>query len=430
MRHLVVIDTVRGLAFIGDVSIPVREAGRRGEIQVGGSGGPILRPLTFGERSRLVTRAAASPAALDIVCAGVLQAATMQPGHADRFVQEILALTLAGADQEAPGFAETVLLVAQAARWELSQLYEAEATEVDRLAIALVGFPSDSGWTRIVFAQNEETLESIRRELGERLLQRGDPVAGATTLEHTPAARTLSLFKQTPVHVNAAQASLSGEPASRTFDGTLTTPAQRDLPSSLESASPSPTSVSIPNVRVAKPPYVRIRVPELMSKESAARRSTRGASARDRQTDRPLLRWSLLPNGGARDGTVLEVALKQKESPLAQNGFTATAPLETLAPRAGALQNARLRVRDELPAASRNSTPVLQSTIEGICHTSDSLTVPSAGVQIVMRALEKPAPIEQSATLANRQPLFSDWSEAADALAALLDHEADLRGIE
>jgi hypothetical protein len=54
----------------------------------------------------------------------------------------------------------------------------------------------------------------------------------------------------------------------------------------------------------------------------------------------------------------------------------------------------------------------------------------NTSVQSVTRALEKLEPVVQSAALSGMQSLFTDWSEAADALATLLDHEADLRGVE
>jgi hypothetical protein len=430
MRNSVVIDTVGGQAFIGGVSIAVQEAGKRGELHVGGSAGPILRPITFGERIRLVTRAAASPAALDTVCAGVLQAATVQPGRADRFVQEILALTLAGADQEAPGFAETILLVAQAARWELSQLYEAEAAEVDRLAVALVGRPSDSGWTRIIFARSEETLESIRRELAEQLLQRGDPVVGATALERAPAAMLMSPPVQTLSRFNVDQARLSEEQASQPFGIGQATPAQRDLPFPPQSAEPSSAGNPIADANAAKAPYVRLRVPALTFEKSAARRSTRGVSAHDGQTDMSTLRWSLLPSSGNRGSAVPEATLKRGNSPLAQSGSAATTTVEALAPRPDSLPRARFRANDELSASSRASAQLLQQAAEETLHTSGAAVTMNTGVQSVMRARDKSGPVEPSAALSGMQPLFTDWSEAADALAALLDHEADLRGIE
>jgi hypothetical protein len=354
----------------------------------------------------------------------------VQPGRADRFAQEILALTLAGADQEAPGFAETILLVAQAARWELSQLYEAEAAEVDRLAIALVGSPPDSGWTRVVFARREETPEAIRRELAEQLLHRGDPVAGAAVLERAPTAMLISSAVQAPSRVDVDQARLGEEHMPQPFGVGQATPAQRNLPSPPKSAELSPVGDPMTDADAAAPPYVRLRVPKLTFEKSAARRSARDISAHDGQTEKPTLRWSLLPSGDERGSAVPEATLKRGNSSLAQTVSAATETAETLAPPSGPLRRARFRTSDELSPSSRGSTRLLPQAAGETLHAPDAAITMNTSVQSVTRALEKLEPVVQSAALSGMQSLFTDWSEAADALATLLDHEADLRGVE
>src|SRR5207244_3132206 len=104
MRSSVVINTSSGQAVVGGILVAVSQAGSRGELQIGGSQGPILRPLMFGERIRIVAHCVGTLAALDSLCSSILQAATVQTGEADVALQEILALMLAGADQEAPPF--------------------------------------------------------------------------------------------------------------------------------------------------------------------------------------------------------------------------------------------------------------------------------------------------------------------------------------
>ncbi|MFL7792785.1 MAG: hypothetical protein AB8I69_11645, partial [Anaerolineae bacterium] len=172
----VVIDSLRGEALLGETVVAIADAGSSGELQVGGVRGPILRPLTFGERTRAVSRAALSPLPRENVCAGILDMATVQPGAANRAIQEILALILAGGDQEqAPSFAETVLLVARGTGWGPAQLADTPAAEIDRIAIHLGGRQRESSWNRLLLASSPaDELASIRDDLADDLLKRVD----------------------------------------------------------------------------------------------------------------------------------------------------------------------------------------------------------------------------------------------------------------
>jgi hypothetical protein len=182
MSNSVVFNLAQGEALIaGTIAIPVTEAGAHGELQTGG--GTILRPLTFGERSRSVGRSAISVPAL---CQGILQTAQVRAGGDPPQILEVLALALAGADQEpVPPFAESVLRVARATGWSFAQIYDAEAAEIDRLAVYLGGpaeFPPDAGWNRIVFRSSPtpgdfggDVLDYVRHTLANQLLRRADP---------------------------------------------------------------------------------------------------------------------------------------------------------------------------------------------------------------------------------------------------------------
>ncbi|HXG24677.1 MAG TPA: hypothetical protein VNJ09_09000 [Chthonomonadales bacterium] len=176
-RIPIAIDPVHGEARIGEVVLPVAEAGSHGELRVGGPEGPILRPLTFGERTRIVSRALATSDPRESVCAGILRAATLSPGVFDGHAfLEVMALILAGAAcPEAPAFADALLLVARSAGWTPDQLAEAEAAEVDRLAVYLGGRPHRSSWKRLVFLSTpEDSLEAVRAELADDLLARAE----------------------------------------------------------------------------------------------------------------------------------------------------------------------------------------------------------------------------------------------------------------
>lgn len=187
----VIFNLAQGEARIsGTVVVPVGETGTPGEIETGG--GTILRPLTFGERTRIVGRSGVDVPA---VSQGVLQVSRVRAGADSPRVLEVLALALAGADQEAaPPFAEAMLQVAGASGWSLPQINDAEAAEIDRLAVFLAGqteLPPDDGWNRIVFPTGPtemnsvggDVLEQVGFALANQLLRRAgasrDPEPGA-----------------------------------------------------------------------------------------------------------------------------------------------------------------------------------------------------------------------------------------------------------
>lgn len=233
----VVFDAAAGVARVGSTVVPVTDAGADGSLRVGGAAGPVLRPLAFGERTRVVSRARAAPDPRESVCAGVRGAATVVPGEGDPVLLDVIALALCGADEPAPPFADAALLVARAAGWDPSQLLEAPAAEVDRLARQLGGAPSASGWTRFVFADDDGgELEEIRAELAEALLERVDEAAG----EAAPAPDTFAAPQlpqpsggNAPGHAwarTAAQPGRTPHPLEDTFDGSMLSPTEGAAP--------------------------------------------------------------------------------------------------------------------------------------------------------------------------------------------------------
>ena len=169
-----VLDIARGEARLGSRVVTIAAAGSRGEIQVGGPDGPILRPLTFGERTRAVVRARTTSTPRAGVAGAILQAATAQSGVGERPVLELLALALAGAEQDAPPFTATVALLARSLGWDYARLTAAEAADVDRLAIYLAGSPpASSSWNQLLLAHSpDDELSGWRDALCDTLLRR------------------------------------------------------------------------------------------------------------------------------------------------------------------------------------------------------------------------------------------------------------------
>jgi hypothetical protein len=183
MRHLeqlICIDLDHEVATFAGESVTISEASPSGSLRV--AGGPVIRPLSFSERNRIVLRASGAPDPVERVYSGILRAATTDAGETTGCSAEavqIMALALAGATLEAPSFAASALLVARATGWGPVELAEAEAAEVDRLAIQLSGPPEESGWSRLVFPAESGSRESLRRELAANLLERA--VASSST---------------------------------------------------------------------------------------------------------------------------------------------------------------------------------------------------------------------------------------------------------
>ncbi|MBL0174645.1 MAG: hypothetical protein IPP94_05155 [Ignavibacteria bacterium] len=191
MKNSVVIDPSRGEMSIGDIVVPVGFSGSTGDVQVFPPAGPVLRPLSFGERYRVVERAAFAPDAAGSLLRSIVERATVvasrrELGDGERRVCEALALHLAGADSDAPCFADSMLLLAGTCGWSYDEIEHVEAARVDRLArrIQPAAGETGDGWNRVVFAPREATdVETIARALAMRLLERLDdsPFASATT---------------------------------------------------------------------------------------------------------------------------------------------------------------------------------------------------------------------------------------------------------
>lgn len=162
-----------GEAMIGSQRVHFVPAGDDGSIRVVGRSGSVIRPLRFGERTRLLIDAllADDPPGF---CADLLvHAATDSPAEALSPDERALALVLAGGDIDAPTLSRTVAAVSAATGWPEEAINEKRAIEIDRMAYDLSS--RDAGWKRIVFPrQGADDVETIILELASLLLNRTD----------------------------------------------------------------------------------------------------------------------------------------------------------------------------------------------------------------------------------------------------------------
>lgn len=415
-----------GVAIIAGTRYAIRDVGTHGEIQLGAEDGIVLRPLTYGERARIVGRLAGAPNTVDAVGAAVLRAATTRPGSGDQTVAEILALVLAGANADAPPFATTLLTVAGAAGWSLRDIDEADAETIDQLAMqlgAVVADPDD-GWSRIVLVDDAQatSLDDVRRELAERLITRAGAVANVTTTPETSTAA-----QDQPLPTTLATIAL---PSTLRFDAVEHTVSQPDWTAtpSLDSAPSAPElgggQPSAPNSPGRQPPTLdtprRLLGVTGTSNPTPAQRVHQAATAEVRPKFRLL--------GSANRAAAAAPAMLPNES-------APVRPLNRVSyqPDAGAAQRS-LNPQPLPPKQPLNTAPALELVRAPQSATPITLPTPSpAPVEATRLTGWNDAPADESApavgpTLAQIATLVGD--EVADALAALLDHEADLRGID
>ena len=178
-------DDVRGEVRAGGVAVRCTPAGRAGEVRLGGDDGPVLAPVSFGERSAAAGEALRSARSREHLCGGLRARALRSPGLDPDVPAELVdcvVLALAGSDDDgvSPSFADAALGVLRATGGELSSLLDAPAREVDRLSAALItgaGAGVDDGWTRMVLAPAEPSLGEIRDRLADALVLRADAPA-------------------------------------------------------------------------------------------------------------------------------------------------------------------------------------------------------------------------------------------------------------
>lgn len=209
-------DDTRGEVRAAGARAPLAAAGRPGTVQVGGPGGPVLRPVTFAERSAAVAAALASTDPVDALCAALRTRATVRAGELGERMLDLVVLALAGAENEyAPSFAATAAAVVRATGARLDSVLAAPAREVDRLAGPAATAPDD-GWTRVTFGP--AAPDDLREDLARRLLRRAAPEAlapGEATsgaLDHAAGSRPRDDSTSSPT-MSRASARMGDRPA-------------------------------------------------------------------------------------------------------------------------------------------------------------------------------------------------------------------------
>ncbi|WP_437569802.1 hypothetical protein [Sorangium sp. So ce542] len=413
MAVTIVIDAAGGRARIGRTEIAIAQAGTRGELRVGGASGPVLRPLTFGERTRLCARAAACPSPRDALCGALLGAALggLAVAPEDRAALEVLALALAGAEEPAPSFVDTTVLVARATGWDPAQLYDVEAAEIDRIAARLgsaarPGGAASSGWRSFVIADGDGDgdVRSARAELADRLLERS---GGAREVE-------------APREDVDAGAAWSAPDAQRT---------------GAPAAGPSPEALAAIQAAFSG-----------QGRQAAARTEVGGGAA-------------ALPPGHVPGRVEVDAGIgaapgrRTGVGPSA--GVTAASAASAAAPPAPASAPAASRARSAAPRAPAVAPRVPQAATHGAWTTAGAALalapweeprpqpaaptlVPPAALA-ALHAAPPPASAPHAQVLALAPPGLGgapaaaacpDAAALADAIAALLDEECDLRGLD
>jgi hypothetical protein len=386
-----------------------------GGFRVGGPGGPVLRPIAFGERAEIVARAAASRAPDDTLAAGVLEAARIEPGEGERLLLEVAALVLAGALDPGPPFDETRGVLASIG-WSVREIDAAAGSTADATALALTGDlpggvgasePAD-GWTRFVFVEPEPTagpedLISLRSALAQNLLDRLDGTmpgadaegsAGHEVGEGLRLARGRLRVARSEVPPFAARRPFGPEPPGRGS-------APADLP--LPGGQPTGNGPAAPFVFRAR----LDGIPSITRNDFGSVVPTTG---------RPIL----VDPGAVEPGILATSHPTPDPFP---------APVRWEHPSEGNGGWARqTRTSTRWTAGAPN-----------VAATAIPATIATAEAPVVLRALGSPAPTFHAAPLPERPAAreavhlghdLEDVADLADRLAILLDDESDLRGLD
>jgi hypothetical protein len=407
----VILNPAEGWAQLGTQRVSICLVGHDGSLQVNGESGACLTPVSFIERTRLAGYARVSKKPADAIAKLVTEASIQRSGDTDPSVVAILALVLAGANEEGlPSFTESALIVSQYCGWTLEQLAQSNAVEIDRLASQLLS-GTDDGWIRLKFDAAEETdLEKIRVGLANNLLLRFQS-------DHDTLQTTASIEGSLP-HTETTMLSVDQDQAAVTLprshlDSTKVNIAAIRLPE--ENAGSSSRHIAEEQVpmRVSSPGS---RISQVDNKQY------------ERQSfDLPSIvtgnRPAATSNSSMSPGNTFEVkqSAAAVEVPI-QDAYTGSINQHFTVLRHDTNNNANVSAHS-VPANPARSAFGPVSTAQLLDDTTAHNTQPNS---LLAENIPLQAPISPQQTRQNA----ADLDDLLDEVAAQLHLEADLRGID
>lgn len=408
MSTQVYIDLEGGVVLLGCAVVPCVAAGAKGEVRV--DGGRVLRPLAFAERTRLVWLAAASRDAEVQLAESVLALSTVEPTGQAAY-DDVVALALAGAGEDAPPFDETLAAAARATGLSAGRLSAAPAREVD----ALVRREHGGQWNRILFAEPavEVDWRQMRAEFCGRLFCRLQAAseqpedAGGVGRDGRGRLNPLVISTDTPVTARAA--------AHHTEKAiTAETPARSDEPVSAAIAGPTNQTMG------ARAAACRSHAAQDASVKAHGAQAAVASEARTQRGRTLSLRGVELgecetaPAYDNRSPDIARVSHSRFSLVVGPGRTRERAALPTH--QAGGAQSDLAPAVEPLPV--RAEPPHTRSTGLWSSHPDlvGELDSPASGA-----ILETPASPTQSSLV---------LTDIAKAIGEMLHHEADLRGID
>ena len=449
------IEVARGELIIGALTVPMIPDGAAGEWRVGGASGAVLRPLRFGERTRLSSLAAISTTPQASLAAAIARAATVADGAVDDTVREVAALLLSGARHAGGAFGEVLLRVGRAGGWGLDQIVDAPADEVDRLARSL-GEPSteqlsagasqvrlkaeptdtqfaeagsvgghswvpasagangvdDGGWNRLVFDDGggAASVAAIRDMLADNLLAR--------LAEHERPAADSDAQPDVPLADSSFEREDPGWPAALAVQSP--TPASESA-----QASPAPAAEGIGDESGPRPPaFPAEYAPQsTLSQRWFTRASRPGANVLEDVAPAHAGVGRADPGPTASPTTIPE----HETSWVPASAGTGPVEVEPNPTPSGVA--AVVRERRSGPSASQAS-PSDRLGLGVVRGPGGSLPVSGSPSFAWTPGTLRTMPAQPRESLAQPRSFDALAPDLADALAMLLHEEADLRGLE
>ena len=179
----VAVDLEAGLVRLGSERVRLHPAAAPDAFQVGDDRGPVLRPLTFGERTLLLFGTPPSGIAARVAAAALLACGDAPETEALRVA---VSLALAGGAEDAPAFSECASLALRQDGWDERRVREAPALVVDRLSRREDRPPPEDGWNRFVFPAPEPDLDALVSRMVENLCARSASPAGEAAPRQAP----------------------------------------------------------------------------------------------------------------------------------------------------------------------------------------------------------------------------------------------------